>query len=71
MYSESMAKYQKPGFRTTKIYITSDIGGPKYPPEMKQDMAHEKCEICARLWGEHSQEEYEQCFDEIVKRSRT
>jgi len=65
----AVTKYLKPGFRATKVYITSDIGGLKYPPEMKDDMWNEKCEICGRVWGEHSQEEYENCFDEIVRKA--
>jgi hypothetical protein len=42
----------------------------KYPPELKTDMAKDKCMICEKLFGEHSESEFERCMDEIVKRAR-
>lgn len=43
---------------------------PDYPPEMKADLANEKCMICERLFEKHSQHEFEQCMAEIVKKAR-
>jgi len=42
----------------------------KYSPEVKADLADEECIICGRLFCRHSQEQFEQCMDEIVKRAQ-
>ena len=43
---------------------------PKDPPETKTEMANEKCMICERPFGEHSDQEFEHCMDEIVERAK-
>jgi hypothetical protein len=40
---------------------------PKYSPELKTGIANERCVICERLFGDHSQPEFEECMNEIVK----
>ena len=44
--------------------------GPKYPPQFKTSLANDKCMICERSFREHSQQEFEHCMDEIVKRAQ-
>jgi hypothetical protein len=43
----------------------------QYSPEVKAAIADEKCMICERLFDQHSQQQFEECMDEIVKRART
>jgi len=40
----------------------------KYSPEVKAGIADEKCMICETLFEDHSQQQFEQCMEEIVKR---
>jgi len=41
-----------------------------YPPELKEDLADEKCMICGTRFGKHSQREFELCMGQIVKKAR-
>ena len=38
----------------------------KYSPVMRADIATEKCRICDRLFGEHSDEEFDSCFQRLA-----
>ena len=40
---------------------------PKYPAGIQTDMADDKCTICERLFRVHSEREFQQCMEEIVK----
>jgi len=42
----------------------------KSPAEIKADIADERCMICESLFCNHSQQQFEECMDEIVKRAR-
>jgi hypothetical protein len=56
------------------IYLTADYGhgeNREYSPEIKADLAGEKCMICERLFGEHSQQQFEQCMEQIVKKAKS
>ena len=48
----------------------SDFRKPDYPPEVRAGLADEKCMICETLFREHSQQAFEQCMGEIVKKAR-
>jgi hypothetical protein len=55
------------------VHSPADHGhgaNPKYPPEIKADLANEECMICERRFGQHSYKEFEHCLDEIVERAR-
>jgi len=41
-----------------------------YPPELKAKLADDRCMICERLFGKHSQQEFERCMGEIAERTR-
>jgi hypothetical protein len=43
---------------------------PKYPAGIQTDMADDKCMICERLFRVHSEREFQQCMEEIVKKSQ-
>lgn len=48
----------------------ADFREPDYSPELKADLADEKCMICETLFRKHSQRKFEQCMGEIVKKAR-
>jgi hypothetical protein len=45
----------------------ADDGKPNrpFPPEFQADMAEEHCRICDRLFGAHSDTEFDACMAEI------
>ena len=48
----------------------TDFRKPDYPPEVRVDLANEKCMICETLFREHSRQEFERCMGEIVKKAK-
>ena len=48
----------------------TDFHKPDCRPELRADLADEKCMICEILFREHSQGEFERCMGEIVKKAR-
>lgn len=51
------------------ISLTADRDW-QYSPEVKAVIADERCMICERLFDEHSQQQFEECMDEIIKGAR-
>lgn len=41
-----------------------------YPPKLKADLANESCMICETLFRKHSQQEFERCMKEIIKKAK-
>ena len=41
-----------------------------YPPELKADLADERCMICETQFRAHSQRQFERCMAEIIKKTR-
>lgn len=50
--------------------ITSPCNPYGYNWELHRDMGPQKCEICTRLFSEHSPEEFAAHWDEIAARAR-
>ena len=48
----------------------TDFRQPDYPPELRADLADEKCIICETLFREHSQRKFARCMGEMVKKAR-